>query len=229
MTNASGHMERRVRYISEPWEAQTQAMLDPAIPPLAVPPTFLPSAPAPPIPAPLCPASLLHPPPAHVKLAPVPPVAVKVARQIYRMPDGRCTYISPQGKPCSLEMKDTQEAKDWARHWLASHMQKELEDIEAGTLTMKQATILTTHAKRKAAERYRVYCPYRNRCMTRKKWFIRKDALQRHMKRCATAQGIDYDKKAWGKVRMALNADRRIASPHWTNIWEAAIWRIYHA
>jgi len=217
-------MERTVQNVPEPWGTQMQA----ANTPLAIPPILSPYAPTPPIVAPLSAAPLPPPPPAHMSTAPAPPAAITVARQIYRKSGGRCRYISPQGKPCTRKVKDKRGLKDCARHWLASHMQKELADIEAGELSMKKATILTTRSKQKAAERYRVYCPY-DKCNTPEKFYIREDALVRHMGRCAAAPGIQDDAKGWAKANMALNTDRPTVSPQWTNMWEAAIWRIYNA
>jgi len=112
-------------------------------------------------------------------------------------------------------------------------VQKELEDIEAGILTMEAATIITSPAKQIAAERYKLYCPYSNGCKTPEKFFIRQDALVRHMKSCAADQGIkdntNASANAWAKANMTLTRDRPTACPEWENFWEAAIWRIYHA
>ena len=208
-TNVSGQMESSLRDIYEEAMEEMQAIMTPA--PNSQPPA--PPSPASPSPAP-------PPPP-----PPTPPPVFTIARDIYQT-SGRCNYVSPQGDRCPNKMMTK---RDSARHWLAVHMRSELEGIEAGEMTMAQASIITTHAQQRAANRYKVYCPLSEGCNIPNRFFIRKDRLMRHIAVCARDQGLVFDGGAWASANMVLQTDMPTVAPEWENKWEAAIWRIFHA
>ena len=173
VTKVSGKMESSLKDIDQEATEEMQAIMapDPETPPSAPP------SPAPP------------PPP-----RPTPPPVSTIARQIYQTANGRCNYMSPQGDRCPNKMTTK---RDSARHWQADHMRRELEGIEAGAMTMAQASIITTHAQQRAANRYKVYCPLSEGCNIPNRFFSRKDRLMRHVAACARDQGLILDGGAW--------------------------------
>ena len=154
---------------------------------------------------------------------------ITTAVQIFRTAEGTCSYISPGGK---VSGKKINPKRDGARHWLVTHIQKELEDIADGKLSLEQASIVKTPARLKAAKRYRVFCPYGIDCIFPGKFQIRPDLVVHHIVRCAPTQGFVLSRenaKAWAKNNMALNTDRPQVCRKWKNCWESAIWKIYYA
>ena len=153
----------------------------------------------------------------------VPPVLITTAVHIFSTAEGTCSYIFPGGSACGLPFKTK---KDGARHWLATHVLKELKDVDEGTLTFAEAFIIKTSAHLNAANRYRTFCPYNCR-----KSQVRPDLMVRHMVGCATRQRLGHspdEVNAWVDKHMVLTR-RASACERWKNSLEKAIWEIYQA
>jgi hypothetical protein len=159
------------------------------------------------------------PPRAHISLPPVG-VPSDIFIKKYRW----CNYIFPDGEAC----RDRGSAK----HWMADHAMMELRKIESGELSESQATILTTQARRRVAQWYRVYCPYRVNCdLLPEAWLVLPSDVMTHVFWCAKRHDISMsweDAKMWGKNNMVLS-DSAFSVPRCKDDWESAIWRIYHA
>ena len=158
------------------------------------------------------------PPRAHVSLPPV-----RVPADIFIKNYRWCSYTFPDGESCR--------ARGSAKHWMADHAMMELKKIESGELGESQATILTTQAKRRVAQRYRVYCPYRVNCdLLPGAWLVLPLDVMNHVFWCAKRHNISMSKadaKMWRNNNMAL-LNSAFSVPRCKDSWESAIWRIYH-
>ena len=161
------------------------------------------------------------PPRVHVS---VPPASVTRASHIYIKRYRWCSYIFPDGESCRQRAS--------SKHWMTDHAMMELAKIESGELGESQATILTTQARRKMAQQYRVYCPHKDDCdLLPGAWLVLPVHVMGHVPWCAKRHNITMSKadmKMWRDNNMAL-FNSRVSKPVCKDIWESAIWRIYHA
>ena len=141
--------------------------------------------------------------------------------------DGRCNYVSPEGKPCDFVGR--QPDRSQARHWLIVHAMNEAVEIEAGRLTMGQATIVTTEARKDAVLVYATKCPVGAcRKSEREKCFVRLEELLRHVSSCSKrharkhgrngwpSEEVEKWAKTWAKEHMQLaHRSRKRESPYY--------------
>ena len=144
--------------------------------------------------------------------------------------EGRCNYVSPEGKPCDFIGR--QPDRSQARHWLIVHAMNEAVEIEAERLTMGQATIVTTEARKNAVLVYATKCPVRA-CREREKnkWYVRPEELLKHVSSCSkrharkhgtsgwSSEEVEEWAKKWAKKHMQLpHRSRKRESPYYEAI-----------
>ena len=123
--------------------------------------------------------------------------------------EGKCNYVSPEGKPCDIV--GSREGRSQARHWLILHAVKEATDIRANTLTMAQATIITTEARQNAALAYITECPI-GQCQKkgRTRSHVRPEEMRKHLESCSKKQARKHGTTAWSRENAERWADEKM-------------------
>ena len=140
--------------------------------------------------------------------------------------DRKCKYTSPDGKLCG---KNSKRNGSIARHWFERHAMRELKAVRSKKLSMSDATIINTVARKLVAERYLTTCPLET-CVfkgTPSAEFLRQENLVRHMNNPNLHRKMPVSKttaRNWARNNMALWNQ----SNDFANGYEEAIWRICH-
>jgi hypothetical protein len=131
--------------------------------------------------------------------------------------DGRCNYISPEGKPCAR--RRLKQDRYQARHWLTCHVMREVDQVQYNQLDFRNAYVIKTEARMRAAIKYKTWCPL----CTSTDYFVRDDTLTRHMKNCSGGKVSRSRANRWARENMLFGVGE------FSNGYLTAVWRIHHA
>jgi hypothetical protein len=141
-------------------------------------------------------------------------------------PNGKCNYVSPDGKPCKARAK--------VRHWATKHALREFKSMcKSGkrskcSLGWLAGTIINSKAKASLADKYILRCTLES-CATsasRQEMYPRRECLERHMCKDKTvmhaADGFSEEVAKEMVTKLICGS-----SPGSRNRWEKFIYRIH--